>query len=200
MTPVLESVAGELYEALAPLAYDDANQDYALARWSQAIGAMFQPVENLVRDTDDGPGWSILLDVARVPESALPYLAQFVGVTLDASLSDSEKRQQIRDEVGQARGSVAGMRAAALPYLTGSQSMIFFERDTSPAHLTVVTRTSETPDAAAVLAALTSKKPAGIVLAHNTVAGQTWADLIANYATWGDVIVAFPTWADVISG
>ena len=198
-------IGDRLYEMLAPLAYDDESQGNAVKVLCDAAGAMFEQVAQLVEPGPNGePAWSVLLDIDRCPGYALPWLGQFVGVTVDTTLDEAGQRRQIREEAGMKRGTSAAIAAAAQRYLTGTQTVIMVERDSSvaPAHpaygLKVLTLTAETPDSAAVLAALMAAKPAGIILEHDVVDGQTWQQLIDNYATWGDVISAFGTWQDVI--
>lgn len=197
--PALSGLGAQLYADLAPLAYADAENGSPLATFCGALGTLLQPVDDLARGTAAGPGWSELVDVDRAPAVALPWLAQFVGVRLDPSLDDDQQRTQIRSETGMLRGTVAAIRATAAKLLTGSQTVIILERAPDPYSFTVITYTSETPDSAAVLAALEAAKPAGLILTYLTVSGQVWAQLIANYATWADVIAAYPTWQDVIN-
>jgi hypothetical protein len=57
------------------------------------------------------------------------------------------------------------MQAAVAATLTGSQSVSVLERvGGDPYALTVVVRTSETPDSAATLAAAMTQKPIGLIL------------------------------------
>ena len=195
-------VGDRLFNALAPVAKEDTGDLRSLC---DGVGSMFEQVAQLVEPGPIAePGWSLLLDVERAPADALPWLGQFVGVTVDPSLDEAAQRQQIRDEQGMTRGTPAAMVAAAQRYLTGTKSVILIERDASvcPTHpaygLKVLTRTSETADTSVVLAALIAAKPAGIILDYATVDGQTWQDVIDNYATWGDVISTYSTWLDVI--
>ena len=198
--PVVSQFASDLYEDLEPLAYADAENGYALLTLCGALGALFQPIDDLVRDSPDGPGWSSLLDIDRSPTDALPWLAQFVGVQLTPGLSDAQERAQIRAETGMQRGTVASIKAAAAKLLTGTQTVQLIERTPDPYSFTVITAADETPDPAAVEAALMAAKPAGLILNYNgSVTGQTWAQLIANYSTWAAVVAAFPTWQDVIN-
>lgn len=201
----MTTVADRLYQGeLAPLAYDDPSHNGSLRTLVDAVGGMFQQVATLAEDDGRLPGWSILLDVDRCPGYALPWLGQFVGVTVDATLDEAGQRDQIRNESGMARGTPAAMIAAAQRFLTGNKTVYMIERDASvcasePAYgLKMMTRTDETPDQAAVLAALTAAKPAGIILEYELIDGQTWQDVIDNYPTWADVIATYATWQDVI--
>lgn len=202
--PVLDTVAADLYQRLQPLAYADDANGYALAYLSDALGAMFQPLSDLVRDTPDGPGWSPIVDVDRAPIYALGYLAQFVGVRLLQGLSDSDQRSRVRSTDGMRRGSIAAFAAAALPHLTGGRHVIVRERfkPTDPLvdhayHVQVITFTSETPDSAVVLAALLTQKPGGLVLHYDVEDGQDFEQVRETYATFDDVRTTYTTLDDL---
>lgn len=168
MSPVPEmgSVGAELYDANQALAYADLENDYALAILCEAIGRMWQPVADLVEDRDGRPGWAVLVDVETTPAYAVPWLAQIPGVQLTRGISEADQRQEVRLRSGEARCRPASMRAAAEATLTGTRTVRILERTSSAWTLTVITRTSETPDAAATLAALMSQKAGGDVLTH----------------------------------
>ena len=55
----------------------------------------------------DAPGWSQALDIDRCPEFALPWLAQFVGVTSDSfsELTLAQKKDKIINRSGFKRGT-----------------------------------------------------------------------------------------------
>lgn len=143
--PDFGPIGKALYYELAPLAFDDPNQDYALAKFLHAIGLMTDEIETWVRDTPEGyPGWSLVLDIDRVPDVALDWLAQFVGVQLDHNLPGFDQRQQIRSQKNFKRGTVRSLIEAAQPFLTGTKSVMVRERVTDAYNLTVVTFASET--------------------------------------------------------
>jgi hypothetical protein len=206
--PLLSSFAQGLYDALAPLARDDASNNYALAWYCAAIGTMLQEVEDYARDTTvdgvDAPGWSGLLDVNRAPSKGLGYLAQFVGVTLLPGLSDAAQRDRIRQTDGWNRGTPAAIRGAAQQYLTGAKTVVLRERDVAasasdPAYgLSVITYTSQTPDSAKVLAAIQAQKPAGIILRYVVRTGQDYQSIYTNRATYGALYSAYATYEGVI--
>jgi hypothetical protein len=188
-----EAFADDLRTALAPLATPD------LATYAGAIGAMFAPVDDLVRDTDAGDGWTALLDVDRAPADALAFLAQFVGVRLQADLTDAAQRARIVGTDGFKRGSAGAVRAAAQQYLTGARRVIFRERDGGAYRLTVITYTADTPDPAAVLRALLAQKPAGIILTHLVENGQDYQQVRTIHATYAAVKAAYPTYGAMTS-
>ena len=90
LTP--DTFAARLYDALAPLATQDSSNAWALLILCNAIGLMYQDVEDLVRDSPDGPGWSSLLDLDRCPSWALDWLGQFAGVRIPFGLTDAQRR------------------------------------------------------------------------------------------------------------
>jgi hypothetical protein len=205
LTP--DSFAERLYLMLAPVARDDYDNAWSLLIYMNAIGTMFQLVEELVRDTPDGPGWSLLLDLNRCPPEALAWLAQLVGVRLPGGLSDADTRAWIASTSGWRRGTRDAMTGAAAATLTGSKTVIFFERDgaamgypQSPEYaycLNVATYIDQTPDPAATLAALIAQKPGGILLNYSTVAGQTYELLNANNADYATVKAKYANYAAV---
>lgn len=161
---------GELiYADLAPLAYADEDNDWALLKLMGAMGAMFEPIYTLTVDTDeDGtnrPGWAIALDVDQCPVASLPWLAQFVGARIPDGLDEETQRDLIRIPRGRSRGTRAAMEADVQRTLTGTKTVYIDERvDGNAWQLTVNTIDSETPDEVATLAAIIGQKPAGIVL------------------------------------
>jgi len=165
--PPLGSVGAELYDANHALAYADELNDYALATLCEAIGRMWQEIADLAEDRDGRPGWAVLVDVDTAPANALPWLAQIPGVQLTRGITEAQQRDEIRMRSGEARCRPASMRAAAEATMTGSPpSVRILERTTSAWTLTVITRTAETPDPAATLAALMSQKVGGDILTH----------------------------------
>lgn len=193
--PEVGSYAEALYEQLAPLAYADEENDWALLLLCEAIGRLFQPVEDLVRDQGDDPGWSQLVDIDRCPDAFLPWLAQLVGVQIDVGTSADVQRERIRSTDGFRRGTLAAFKAAPLPHLTGSRRVFVEERAGSAYRILVTTRADETPDPAAVESALLEQKPAGIVLDYSTVSGEVW-DEVTGGLTWDDVDPGV-TWDDL---
>jgi hypothetical protein len=187
-----------------PYLVDD---DGSLATFLAAMAAGFEPVDEVVRDTDAGPGWSQILDPNRAPAWALGWLAQLVGIALPKGTPEATARSLIRTPAGWRRGSVGAIQDAARPLLTGSQMVLVIERTSGtwaaaddPYHFTVATYTDETPNPAAVVAAVNAQTPAGLVGNVITTSHHTWLSLVAHYATWADVKAAFPTWAAVETG
>lgn len=201
----MNSAAQRVYDKLLPVQSPD------LATYVGGMGdAMFQEIDDYASDGPlDQQGWSILLDLNRIPDKGLDWIAQFIGVHFPPGLTPAQKKVRIQNTDGWKRGTTASIAAAPLPYLTGTQTVIIRERDpaaspSQPAYgLTVITRTSETPDSAAVLKALMEQKPAGIILNYVVLAGQdytilynaggtTYANVFANYLTYQGVANGVP--------
>jgi hypothetical protein len=193
--PTLIPFAQRLYDRLLPLQNDEANNNYALAYFLNAIATAYDDVEILA---DVGPagqtGWSILVDINRIPDAGLPWLGQFIGVQLIPGLTAAQQRYAIQHAYGWNRGTPAALTAAIAPLLTGNKTVIFKERDGDPYTLTVITRTAETPSSSAVLAALLSQKPGGIILNYLTSTGFTYLELRATQATYTTTRTNFATY------
>ena len=179
-----------------------------MAWYLDAWGAMFDPVYTLAVDTgyDDGstptigtvlaglpvvsgyaPGYSILFDPTRCPAADLPYLGQYVGVQIPTGTDTATARSLVIAEAGFKRGSVASIIAAAQRNLTGTQSVRIIERQRvdetpDPYWFVVVVRPGEVISVPALVAAVNSVKPGGLL----------WALVESNGYTWGQ---ALHTWA-----
>lgn len=168
-----------------------------------AVAKALGPLFDIVRDTDDGPGWSAVLDpnriVAMLPETVaqrvLRWLGQFAGQSFPEGMTAAAMAAQIGTPAAFERGTPAGMAQAVAHTLTGNEYVFYREREGSPYRVTVVTRTSETPDPAATFAAARTQKPAGLILTHvitdvrtylevGTAGGNTYAGAAATYGTY----------------
>ena len=159
-----------LLDLLSPMRYSGAED---LDIFLGALGLAFEQTYDWASDTDDGkPGYSLLVDADRVPDEAIPWLAQFVGVPIVTGMDPSDQRASLKGLGSWKRGTVTALEAAAAPYLTGAKTLIVKERDSSAYHFEVITLDSETPDSAVVLAALLTQKPAGLVMNYIVYAGQ----------------------------
>jgi hypothetical protein len=195
----LDSFAQALHDKIEPMTLEDEKYNYALAKFLAAFGVMFQDIDDLVAETDDGPPWSVALDLDRIPSVGLGWLAQFIGVSLDPRLSDADQRIRIKTTDGFNRGTPAALKGAAAGYLTGNKTVVFRERFPDAYSLTVVTYTSETPDSAKVLSALLDQKPAGLKLTYSVLAGQDYQSLYTNHATYSNVKTTYATYQGIVT-
>lgn len=138
---------------------------------------------------------SSLADPVQADAAWLPWLAQLVGAVLDPAATEQEKRDTIRFATSGWRGGTRSAIAdAAKSALIGTQyvRVVVHTKVVTGSlvagtawDITIVTRTSETPDVNAVLGAVTRKgvKPAGAVLYHYPFAAS-WATVTAALNTW----------------
>jgi tail protein P2 I len=196
IAPDLDDFADRFYYSVAPLAWLDADNGYALAYYCGAMGEMFEPVEDVARDTPEGPGWSAVVDLERCPDDWLPWLAQFVGVTVVAGSTPDAMRARIASTDGFKRGKPDAIRAAAAAHLTDSKTVILQERlGGDPYALGVYTIASETPSQAQTLADILAQKPGGIVLTYSAGAINTYEAVRIGYATYAAVTAHFSDYA-----
>jgi hypothetical protein len=165
MRPNVPDVAERWYDELKVTQPGDEGRGWPLLKILGACGSAFGRLHDVVRDTDAGLGWTMLLDPARCPGWALPWLAQFAGVKLVKTATEAEQRAQITAPPSFERGTKVGMQKAVAATLTGAKSVTVLERvGGDPYGLTVIVRTSETPNPAAAQAAAMSQKPIGLLL------------------------------------
>jgi hypothetical protein len=200
--PVVSAAAEELYAALGTWRDRDGEATgWHLLHYCEALVGALQAVEDVARDTDAGPGWSSVVDLDRAPDPYLDWLAQFVGVVITPGYTPDAKRDLMRTQPGRARGRPAVLVAAAQTSLIGSKRVRLDERDSSAYHFTIETYASQTPDPAAVVAAVRAAKPGALQFDHVVLSGPTYTDVEAATppgSTYADRKAMFPTYADVL--
>lgn len=186
--PELAPTGERLRDRTAPLAPHDDRYGYAHAYLCGSLGAIFDEVAEVFDPEGDVPPMAPLLDPELCPDWALPWLAQFVGITLPAGMPPDEAREVIGAVYGFRRGTRQAMEAAAALYLTGEKTVHFRERDPDspdpPYTLEVVTLDEETPDPAAVERALIALKPGGLVLKYRGVVGWDYQEMTGEGGTY----------------
>jgi hypothetical protein len=202
---------------------DEAN-GYPFLLWLNGICQQQQEIDDLARDDGPNPGWSILFDIDRCPDYALPWLAQFVGTRFNSSqITDAEQRAAIAFErYSWARGTTTYMMAAAAPYLTASGSILIDERTTDAYHFTVTvlgllgytyaeldsiyqpynaldaafaSYNDFTQNQAGIIAALTAAKPAGLIMTVDFVRDYNQIDAI--YTPYTVLDSSFATYGEM---
>jgi hypothetical protein len=190
-------VAEQVYADLWPISGGDEDRGWALLLLVGLLAQPFAEVNELVTD-----GWSILFDVDRTPGKWLDRPASMIGARPPEGLTDDQRREYITNVGGLQRGMPAAIEAAAASHLTGTRRVTFRERDGGAWRDTLITRTSETPDPAAVVAAINDPnlKPAGRKITHLVFDGWTLDEMEAAYAsprTLSDLEAAFATLDDL---
>lgn len=144
--PDVSVTTERLYDGLGPWAeVDGEDTDWATLKLAASIGDEQEVIDSITRDTDDGPGWSVVMDVDRTPAEFLGWIAQFGGVELLFGLDDESQRIRVKGTAGFKRGSLGAVKQAAAQFLTGTRRVEVYERDGSPYRLRVRTYASETP-------------------------------------------------------
>lgn len=201
-------VGTELANSLQWLQGDETLQWYI-----DAIGALFQQAAAIATDqgTDgeivDGnfpyqTGYGSIFcvnprfegDTATCPTDQLPYLAQYVGVTIPPNTDDATARTLITAELGQHRGTPSAILCAARRFLTGTQSVTNLERtrpdgSRSGYWFVLVVRSDEVVSESLLIDAVSAVKPAGVMFAVIQQDAYTWVSAIN---TWADDTM---TWA-----
>lgn len=182
--PTITPAGQDLLDYHAPFVGADA--DSAFGWWCASRAAAYDELDQAILSHGDVPGWARLFrvdDPVACPAWALPWVCQFAGIDPDG-MSEQDIRDAISLPANLLRGTTASISRVVKQTLTGTKTLIIRERfdpdnpnDDSPYHLTLITRTSETPDPAATLAAVVGEngrpgqKPAGIVLHIVTIDG-----------------------------
>lgn len=138
------SFAEAVYAQLEPYAWDDENQGWALLCFVGALGQLVQDIDTYAHDDGSNAGWTMLLDLDRIPDAALPWLGQFVGVAVDPTLTAAQQRQQIRAEGGMARGTLQSMVNGIQRHLINNKTVIIRERFTDAYNFDVITYAGDT--------------------------------------------------------
>jgi hypothetical protein len=130
----------------------------------------------------------------------LPWLAQLAGLHLPGPMGTDERRITIRAAAGGvAAASRAALEAVAATQLTGTRYVNIIANFDGPWVIGVNTLETETPDEAALVAALKAPavKPAGydVEVTFYTV---SWDVLEAVYPdSWDDLEQGAPSWVEV---
>lgn len=211
--PAVGSLAERLYREMLPLAHVDAEHGWALLKLCAALCEPKQWVQDIVRDTDAGPGLSALIDPDRCPAPFLPWCAQFHGAVFPPGLDDAARRAHIKDAPGTRRGRPGSIVAAAQLFLTGTRRVVYRNQvDGSMYRQEIVTFLAETPDPGAVWRALLTQKPGGHTFIHTVLTGwsidateveydlQTIAELEGDFATIAELEMNLPPPEALVGG
>ena len=200
--PDSNPIAERIYKEIRPVTLQDEENGWALLHFITAWTNAMVALENIVRDTDDGPGWSSVMNPATAPDLFLDWLGMFVGRKPIPNETFENKRAEIQGAVNLKRGSSSASRAVAKKYLTGSKFVVFSERNGSAWRYSVRTIGSETPNPAMVEAELLAQKPAGLLLDYDTfdLGDVTYADIDAAYATYAAILADpdYPTYETML--
>lgn len=189
----------ELYEWLGPIVQQYGDPDNALYVYSQAFGAMFEPIDVMIRDENNDPGWSQVLDLTRAQLAWLRWLGQWVGYFVPLTVTEGE-RTKIITRSAHRRGGIPILLEVVAEHLIPAGRIIIRERDTSAHHITVYIYASDiATTAAAAEAAARSQKAAGLIMDFIVLTTENWTMLTANQASWNIVVSKFTNWNAVVA-
>lgn len=182
----------------------DAVQDpsvgyFPLLRWMNGIGALAGQMRDL---SDDIWNWA-LTDIERMPDEALRWVAQLLGMSADQrAVSLPELRTALRELTASGRravGTRSSIAEVAKRFLTGEKQIGVVPSSTTPHTIVLLVRAAEVPGGD--LAALAeSVRSAGVIPAgHNVIAVNavaTWDSFMAAAGvTWDEKDAKAKTWA-----
>jgi len=145
------SIGERMQAQLAP--YAEADPAGLLDALATGFAAPLE-ICDVARDTDTHIAWGQVLDPDAADARLLPWLAQFSGDQLLPSDMVQDQRDRLTSPSNFYRGTVEAIRAEMRPTLTGNQTVLVLERVSGNEFaVTIVTRTSETPNPAATEAA-----------------------------------------------
>lgn len=173
-----------------------------LERFNRAVGAMFEPVEELAAEVgSDGeasyvPAWGKLFNPELCPAKFLPYLGQYVGVQIPGGASEAEARQLVKEHAGFSRGTLASLRLA-IERVLGAGVPYTIEERTNPKTgveeaywLTVIVPSGKKTNA--LLEAINAIIPAGILYEVIEIEGA-WVEGTLKWSEVGATV----TWANI---
>lgn len=197
--PAVSFTAQKGYDRVAPLAYADEANGWALLYLCVAIAAMFDDTADLFRDGDDGrPGWTKLGDPDLCPDRWVDWSATNIfGVDFEPGLTVAQKRIKWKEAPGTKLGRPGAVNGAVKPYLTGADpTVILTERIGGDYRVyAVATLLAETPDQDAVYAALLREKPGGWRFTYTAITGGDYDTLAATHADYAELATDFADYA-----
>lgn len=199
--PDLGSFAEEFYARLEPFhdhtadgrEYTDEELGWPLLIFWGTIASQWQRIDDITTESDDGPGWSSLVDIDRIEDDGLPYLSQFKGAILLDGLTPEQQRERIRTVDGFSRCTAQSIKDASKRRLTGSQTVHLNEREGGNAlRIGVVTYIDETPEPELTFMDMMEQKPWGYIINYQVVDAWGYEVLKVAFDDYGAVKTHYP--------
>lgn len=188
----LTATAEEFYSELEPAVTDDAHE---MADLVSGFAKPFEQVYDLANGGPEGYSpWAVIFDADDAPAWALPYLANFAGVPVVEGWTEADLRYAIKNRPQLVRGTPDAIKAALLPYLTGTKRIFLKERTPTPYEYRIYSLASETTDETRARAALKRAKPARLQFEYEALEGPTWGMVADTFDSWADLKAAEPSW------
>lgn len=154
---------------------------------------------NIVDPSTSVTGTCELVNAAACPRPYLSWLGWLIGIDT-TKIADQYVRDALTNaSTAQRRGTVGAIKDVVERTLTGSRYCRVYSNygGANPYRLTVITLTSETPDATVSLLAAEGEKPAGMEIELQVVSGSVWNTVVAEFGTWDDVTTGFDSWNEL---
>lgn len=206
MRPELGSTALALYERLAQfhahsergVQVNDEELGWPLLIYWGSLAARWQEIEDLVRESRLGPGFSQILNIERIPAKGLPWVAQFNGVSFLPGMNEAEQRARATSTDGRKRGTVRALMAAAQRHLTGERVVVLQERyEGSAKRLGVVTYRRETPTPELTRQDIEEQLPWWIRLIYGVEEGWDYFTLRVEQPTYAAVRERYASYRNI---
>ena len=189
-TPVVvQSALGDAAWDYLPQYIPDADDGTVRA----LLDSLAAPVVGLVDVLTDA---DTTADPYSTPFDRVAWLAAMAGIDISTVASDARKRAVIGDASWRYRGTVQAIRTRVAETLTGAKNVeIVTNYGGDPDAISVTTFASQTPDPTATEAAIRAEIPAWMEATIVTnAAGQSYANLAADYATYGTMTATSKTY------
>jgi hypothetical protein len=198
-----DEVGGWLYDALAPLQAHEDRLGYPLLAFCLGIGAMFQPVYDIVSDPN------ILLDPDRTPPGWVPWLAQFVGQPLPGEQLPSESPEAyrlrmapyIKNPPHRRRGTVPAILEEVKKFLVDGANVYAVERQGGNMYVgsigVVSSQLKPGMTIPMIQARIEEIQPGGRLITVTAITGGDWLSLRTTHTDWADVRTTYTDWAQV---
>ena len=189
-TPVVvQSALGDAAWDYLPQYIPDADNGTVRA----LLDSLAAPVVGLVDVLTDA---DTTADPYSTPFDRVAWLAAMAGIDISTVASDARKRAVIGDASWRYRGTVQAIRTRVAETLTGAKNVeIVTNYGGDPDAISVTTFASQTPDPTATEAAIRAEIPAWMEATIVTnAAGQSYANLAADYATYGTMTATSKTY------
>jgi hypothetical protein len=198
--PDLGSVAEDLYARLEPFhrhsygdrEISDEELGWPLLTYWGLIARLCQEIDDLVRDSDEGAGYTSLMDPDRIKPEGLPWLGQLIGVRMLPNMTTQQQKDRIAGTDGFKRGSSAAVAVATQLHLTGDKNVIINEMlGGNPYRIGVVTWADETPDPAQTELDIEEQLPWWITLEYNVEGAWGYLPLRTAFDDYEAILLHF---------
>lgn len=200
-----KEVGNDLYDWFGPYIERWGDPGNHLWVYLHALGAMLQPIDDMVKDGPEGePGWSQMLDLRRAKTEWLPWIGQWVGYTVPdqgkqpLAEYDPIQRDQIVCMAAHRRGSIDALYDAIEYHLNEPKTIIIHERTPDPDHLDLFVLQSEIKTSLALVQqAALAAKAAGLLFTFQSVAGGTYLEFKARNTIYSTLPPKFSSYTDL---